>query len=1396
MTIINTGENQIKWTVRKGLSSVNEDFTRSDVMLFAISQTNKIPLPITSKEKGVIVATIPQVFPATQEHPEYAHRGIQEDTYDVELVWIKNKRELNRTYQHNAFRVSDNPLIQTQTVEIVSTAQSYGYDGLSAYEIAMFRRLSEGENAICENQWLENLLAEKANTTDLNAEIINRKNADTALGSRIDSEVADRQEEDIRLSNRIQAEATARSTFDNNLIDQINDINYKIPAAASNTNKLTDKQYVYNLVNQAWDSKADKVDTYTKSEVDSTLELKANQIDLESIESKIPSQASASNQLADKEFVNSSISTNTATFRGAYNLVTDLELAINASRTTIANNIPNVVSSADNNDYVFIQIPISDEQPENIAKVERYKFNGTSWSFEYELNNSGFTAAQWAAVNSGITNNHVQKVNGLDAALAAKQDILTFDSAPTANSFNPVTSNGLYIALQNILSTSGGTINGTLTMHGNIDMLMDAQHSWNSIKTTTGRNLFCFKNGFNGYMIGDESVKLGIQTGSVDNTPTPIYHRITVNGTAVDYPILDTYNLPANVKTINGTSVAGAGNIDIDDTFKVIYNDTSLASAYQAYNDGKLIYAVVNDNEFSEVYYLYEVVLPDGSSTPTFCFYNYNAEENTVRWFEFDSEGYGEILDYGLTPINYFLYKNLSDKPSIAGVTLSGNKSLSDLGIEASNNKVTSLSSSSTDVQYPSAKAVYDEISDKQDTLISGTNIKTINNNSILGSGNISVIDASNIGSYTSSFLPLSGGSMTGNINLGFGSGNVLYASYDANDSSKNRELIKFDTISYNGNNNFRGYTYGNKKANILIETDVAGLLLHKSTNSSNNTYTIYKIFDEGNTKTINGASLIGSGNLTLEDSSNKTNDIASNASNTTKYPSCKGVVDYVDTQRFIITAGYNPEDVPTIDKTISEINTAWTAGKAVRLKFSYANSGIYFEEDVTKLQTVQNNTTTTTFVTHAVKSGTHYIVTIYEEDNTTKFSFETVLDSAKQDTISDLSTIRSGAAAGATAVQPATLNSYLALAGGTMTGDITMTIDANNDNKIKLKSDRDFLKFDSDFNGYVVGDSHIKLALETGNVDLVHKYVNNNTSTNYTVLDTRNLSSNIKTINGTSLVGSGDISTEVTTNRETSISASADNSHYPTSKAVYDYITTQLDYKENTIADLSAIRSGAEAGATAYQKPTTGIPSTDMTAEVQASLSSADTAYQLPVNGIPSTDLASAVQTSLGKADTALQSGALDSYLPKSGGDMTGNINLNTQSNGRQLLAKSDRPIISWETGNHQGNVIGNPNTRLILSSDNIDDGLLHKRNGNYYTIIDSNNLSSNIKTINGSSIVGTSGDVLLYTVSDVKTNLENLLDAFVSAGVISNYTITDPASGSKEFGFSFNNTPVAAEE
>jgi len=139
----------------------------------------------------------------------------------------------------------------------------------------------------------------------------------------------------------------------------------------------------------------------------------ANAGDIDAIEEKIPAQASSSNKLADKDFVNSSIATASATFRGTYNLVTDLHLSVGATRAAIATALAGTIATADNNDYAFVQIPTATATPTEIASIERYKFDGTAWAFEYALNNSGFTAAQWEALNSGITSGLVGKLQAL-----------------------------------------------------------------------------------------------------------------------------------------------------------------------------------------------------------------------------------------------------------------------------------------------------------------------------------------------------------------------------------------------------------------------------------------------------------------------------------------------------------------------------------------------------------------------------------------------------------------------------------------------------------------------------------------------------------------------------------------------------------------------------------------------------------------------------------------------------------------------------------------------------------------------------------------------------------------------------------------------------------------------
>lgn len=114
----------------------------------------------------------------------------------------------------------------------------------------------------------------------------------------------------------------------------------------------------------------------------------------------IPEQATPQNQLADKNFVNSSVATNTANYISdngqPFQSVADLEA---------------YTGPLTNNDYAFV---VGTDSAGNTTYT-RYKYNATTqtWAAEYVLNNSSFTAAQWAAISSGITALLVQKLSDL-----------------------------------------------------------------------------------------------------------------------------------------------------------------------------------------------------------------------------------------------------------------------------------------------------------------------------------------------------------------------------------------------------------------------------------------------------------------------------------------------------------------------------------------------------------------------------------------------------------------------------------------------------------------------------------------------------------------------------------------------------------------------------------------------------------------------------------------------------------------------------------------------------------------------------------------------------------------------------------------------------------------------
>lgn len=135
------------------------------------------------------------------------------------------------------------------------------------------------------------------NAETIQNEIENRESEIERIEGLLSAEETARVESDNALSNRISQEATARSTADNNFEQSIVNIN-----------------------------------------------------------SKIPSEATAFNQLADKDFVHNEISTSSATFRGTYNTLVELE-----------------AQEADNNDYGFV---IHTDTLGNTI-YSRYKYNGT-----------------------------------------------------------------------------------------------------------------------------------------------------------------------------------------------------------------------------------------------------------------------------------------------------------------------------------------------------------------------------------------------------------------------------------------------------------------------------------------------------------------------------------------------------------------------------------------------------------------------------------------------------------------------------------------------------------------------------------------------------------------------------------------------------------------------------------------------------------------------------------------------------------------------------------------------------------------------------------------------------------------------------------------------------------
>lgn len=292
-----------------------------------------------------------------------------------------------------------------------------------------------------------------------------------------------------------------------------------------------------------------------------------------------------------------------------------------------------------------------------------------------------------------------------------------------------------------------------------------------------------------------------------------------------------------NIKTINNTSLLGSGNISIS----VITVDSAISKTSTNPVQNKVISTALDTKQ--------------------------NKLTTSTSLFSLRDSNTTTAIKYGSTLVSSSLITSTQTEGT---------------GLDVSFGSITSDSTKAV-----MGKTVYTELSKKQDKLVSGTSIKTINNTSILGSGNISI--------------PI----ITVDSAITSGSANAVQsgAVYTANQNLAN-------TVN----------TY-HTELNDKI-TDLYSQLNTKQATLVSGT----------NIKTINGASILGSGNITIEGGSGTSITVDDTLNDTSENPV---------QNKIIYTALLKKQDV--IDFSNSDVySSTQPNGVGIHLKASGVTAGTY----------------------------------------------------------------------------------------------------------------------------------------------------------------------------------------------------------------------------------------------------------------------------------------------------------------------------------------------------------------------------------------------------------------------------------------------------------------------
>ena len=251
---------------------------------------------------------------------------------------------------------------------------------------------------------------------------------------------------------------------------------------------------------------------------------------------------------------------------------------------------------------------------------------------------------------------------------------------------------------------------------------------------------------------------------------------------------------------------------------------------------------------------------------------------------------------------------------------------------------------------------------------------------------------------------------------------------------------------------------------------------------------------------------------------------------------------------------------------------------------------------------------------------------------------------------------------------------------------------------------------------------------------------------------------SQFKTINGESIVGSGNITIQGGGSGEANvievIKVNGTALTPDANKAVN--ITVPAAITESTVSgwgftkNTGTVSSLSDLGITATATELNYVDG--VTSNIQTQLNAKGT-YSKPSGGIPKTDLASAVQTSLGKADTALQSAPVTSV-----NGQTGEVNLTIPS------AVTESTVSGWgftkNTGTYSKPSGGIPKTDLasaVQTSLGKADTALQSESDPVFTASAAHGITTNnISSWNGAvSTIAGYGDIVSHNASEFQTKI-----------------------------------------